>query len=125
MKTFNFPIKDLFNKGLRPLEESPRNGNYLTAVSNGRVTEGGLVGADKYTRAFALNERAQVFSSYKGIFVLTEDTLYKAINGALSQVATGLPIGGLWSCADFGNFLVFTNGEVNLVKNPTSDVFIS
>lgn len=123
MQTFNYPIKELFNKGLRPLEESPRNGSYLTAISNGRVTEGGIVGADKYIRTFALNESAQIFSTYKSTFVLTLDTIYSYDGSALTQLLTGIVPGLMWSIADFGEYVLFTNGNVNLIRNITTGAF--
>ena len=123
MQTFNYNIKELFNKGLRPLEESPRNGSYLTAVSNARISEGGLIQADKLIRDFALNEDAQIFSTYKGLFILTKDTLYSYINSTLSSMLTSLTVGGMWSHADFGDYLLFTNGEVNLIRDPITGVF--
>lgn len=125
MKTFNFPVQEMFAKGLRPLEESPRNGMYLTAASNIRVTEAGLVAADKLVREFALNENAQVFSTYRGLFVLTEDTLYEynASLATLTQLLTTLTVGRNWSIADFGDYIIFTNGFVNIIRNPTTGVF--
>ena len=126
MKTFDYPIKDLLNKGLRPLEESPRNGMFMTAVENARVTEGGLAGADKLTRtAFGLNETAQIFTAYTGVYVLTDDTLYSWSAPTLTQLLTGLATGGEWSMADFGSYVLFTNGSVNLIRDPITGTFAS
>lgn len=125
MKTFNYTIKELFNKGLRPLEESPRNGSFLTAASNCRMTEGGLVGADKYTRKFNLNETAQVFHAFKGTFILTADSIYSYdyYSDTYSLVVGSIPPGLMWSMADFGEYLLFTNGNINLIRDPTTGDF--
>lgn len=123
MKTFNFTLKSLFNKGLRPLVESPRNGSYLTEVTNARESEGGLIQADKIIRTFNLNEDAIIFTAYKGVFVLTATALYEYAAETLTQLLSGLDEGVMWSMADFGDYVLFTNGAVNLIRNPTTGVF--
>ena len=125
MKTYDFTIKDLLNKGLRPLEESPRNGLHMTAASNCRPSVGGLVQGDKYTRSFNINEAAQIFHTYKGTFVLTADSIYSYsyYEDAITLLIDTIPPGLMWSIADFGEYILFTNGNINLIRNPSTGVF--
>lgn len=127
MKTFDFTIKDLLQKGLRPLEESPRNGMHMTAISNGRLSEGGLVDRDKYTRSFAINEAAQIFNTYKGTFILTADSIYSYsyYTDSITLLIDTIPPGLMWNIADFGEYLLFSNGNINLIRDPSSGIFVT
>lgn len=125
MKTYNFTMKDLLGTGLRPLEESPRNGMHMTASSNGRPSIGGLVQGDKYTRSFAIDEAAQIFHTYKGTFILTADSIYSYsyYDDAITLLIDTIPPGLMWSVADFGEYILFTNGNNNLIRDPSTGLF--
>lgn len=112
-----------FNNGLRPREELDHDVSYLLEVENVYLSADGSFNAEKFTRTFTLNESAQIFPTYIGIFVLTSTVLYSWNGSALSSLLSGLTPGGLWSVADFGSYILFTNGSVNLVRNPTTGVF--
>lgn len=184
-----------FSNGLRPKEELSHEAEYLSLATNTYLSENGCFDAEKFTRAFPLDRDAQMFSTYKGLFILTEDTLFSHsksmyvdtwdtygastiftvssvadlsvgsvivlknvvistgadINGEhtitnisgnqvtvafnstggaylagsipLFSLLTGLTLGGMWSHADFGDYLLFTNGEVNLIRDPTTGIF--
>jgi hypothetical protein len=184
-----------FSNGLRPEEELNHEAQYLSVATNAYLMESGCFNAEKFTRTFNLDEDAQIFSAYKGIFVLTKDELlsysrsmyvdtwdsygatttftassvtglsvggsviiqnvmissgndingkqtitgivgnqvtvnfdstgstYVAGNIPVFSLLTGLTLGGFWSIADFGDYILFTNGEVNLIRNPTTGIF--
>lgn len=112
-----------FSNGLRPREELSQSPAYLSRATNIYLSGDGCFDVEKFTRTFALNEDAQIFPTYKGMFILTKDTLYEYENAILTQLLTGLDEGGLWSVADFGDYILFTNGEVNLIRNPTTGIF--
>ena len=112
-----------FSNGLRPREELDRESEYLSQATNVYLMEKGCFNAEKFTRTFDLDEDAKIFQSYKGIFVLTEDVLYSYANSVLTPLLSGITVGGMWSMADFGDYLLFTNGEVNLIRNPTTGIF--
>ena len=123
MKTFEFPLNSMLSNGLRTEEEAKRNGSNLTTVSNARCSKDALVQADKLVRTFALDVDGTIFPTYKGIFILTGTALYSYENYILTSLLTGLEEGGLWSIADFGDYILFTNGVINLVRNATTGVF--
>ena len=113
-----------FSKGLRPKPEFKYEPSFLSLAKNVYTTEAGAIESDKFTRSFSLNESAQIFPTSLGIFVLTSTKLYSStVGGALTELLTGLTAGGLWSCGDWGKYLVFTNGAVNLIRNITTGVF--
>ncbi len=112
-----------FVNGLRPKEELDHNKGFLSQADNVYLSEDGSFHAEKFTRTFALNESAQVFPTYVGIFVLTSTTLYLWNGATLTSLLSGLTAGGLWSVADFGEYVLFTNGSVNLIRDPTTGVF--
>jgi len=123
MKVNGFPLSRAFKKGLRPKIEMDHDPEYLSLATNIYLSKDGCFNAEKFTRTFALDEHAQIFPTYKGVFVLTGSALYSYIAPTLTPLLTGLSIGGLWSCADFGEYVLFTNGSVNLIRNPTTGVF--
>lgn len=122
MRTFYFPIEKLFKKGLRPRVDVPANGEFLSAVTNMKPGLRGLETVLLGARTFNLNADAQVFTCYKGVYVLTTTQLYEYVDGALVELVNGILSGGLWSCADFRSFIVFTNGAQTVYFNGTTFV---
>lgn len=108
--------------GLRPKEELQYSPSFLSSCSNIYLGEGGIFEAEKFSRTFNIDEDAQVFATYIGVYVLTQSKLYSYAD-TLTQLLTGLTTGGLWSCADFGKLVLFANGSVNLIRNVTSGAF--
>lgn len=131
MKTRKFDLRKFsegrtsspFANGLRPTEEELYEADFLSLATNAYLMESGCFNAEKFTRTFNLDEDAQIFSAYKGIFVLTDDSLYSYDLAILTQLLTGLTVGGMWSMADFGDYLLFTNGEINLIRDPSTGIF--
>jgi hypothetical protein len=109
--------------GLRPRATELGNGQFLLVSSNFQPYVGGLQGVTKYQRSFTLSEDAQIFDCATGRFVLTSTAFYSYSGGTLTAIHTGLPVGEAWSYADFGEFLVFSNGAVNLIRNVGTGVF--
>lgn len=113
-------------KGIRTQKEFQYTPEYLSIASNVYLVEGGsVIEMEKFIRTFSLNEDAQIFPLFIGVFVLTETVLYSYAGGTLTALLTGLPSGQLWSHIDFGKYVVFGNGNVNLIRNTTTGVFIA
>lgn len=123
MRVYNHKFHDLYKKGLRPLEDVDYNGKFLTLAQNVKPSPAGLIDIEKYVRSFVLNEDAQIFVTYKEIYVLTSTQIYKVSGSSLISVSTTTTAGGLWSCADFREYIVFTNGLVTAIRNITTGVF--
>lgn len=124
LATFEGGIKsNALSNGLRPREELSQNPAYLSQATNVLLSEDGCFDAETFTRSFALDEAAQIFSLHKGLFVLTQDTIYQYDNSELTQLLTTLTVGTRWSEADFQDYVLFTNGEINLIRNPTTGIF--
>jgi len=124
MKTFSIDIKELFTKGLRPRTDIPINGKFMELCTNAKPAPYGLVNVPKYTRRFNLNFNAYVFDCYAGVFVATNDTFYTYDGISLTPVLTGIPTGNSWNCADFKEYIVFSNGFVNVIRDATGTISI-
>lgn len=124
-----------FANGLRPKEELGYEPQFLEDADNAYLMGNGCFNAEKFARTFSLNETAQIFATFKGIFVLTEDKAYSYINqqlnnllgfygignygsGAYGEGDATVQKGGMWTLADFGEYILFTNSEVNLIRDP-------
>ena len=125
MRQYNITIDKPFKAGLRPRVDAPREGMFLTQSKNFKPYSGGSKYVPAYTRAFNLNESAQIFKTSMGVFVLTSTALYSYATPTLTLVLGSLPSGGRWSCADFGKHIVFSNGSCYLRRNPATGVFTS
>src|SRR3990167_2755861 len=111
-------------KGIRTQKEFQYTPEYLSIASNVYLVEGGsVIEMEKFIRTFSLNENAQIFPLFIGVFVLTETALYSYVGGTLTALLTGLPSGQLWSYVDFGKYIIFGNGNVNLIRNPITGEF--
>src|SRR3990172_11554365 len=125
MRQYNIAIDKPFKSGLRPRVDAPKEGTFLTQSKNFKPYSGGSKYVPAYTRAFNLNESAQIFKTSMGIFVLTSTSLYSYATPTLTLLLGSLPAGGRWSCADFGKHIVFSNGSCYLRSNPSTGVFTS
>lgn len=117
MKTFYFPLEELFKKGLRPRTDMPANGKFLLSCDNAKPSPQGLIEVSKFTRSFNLNEDAYVFECFAGIFVLTATKVYSYANSVLTEELADIPENFPWDCADFRGYIVFTNGLVNVIRS--------
>src|SRR3990167_4054365 len=89
-------------KGIRPQKEFQYVPNYLSVASNiYLIDDGSIMEMERFTRTFSLNENAQIFPLFIGVFVLTETALYSYSGGVLTALFTGLPSGQMWGHVDF------------------------
>lgn len=122
-------------KGLRPRDELLYNLEYLEASENLYFNENGIFEAEKFERTeFGLDEHAQVFVTRVGVFVILlavdpddEDYLYSwsgsSLTLLLSTPGAYSNYTKLWSCADFGNYVLFSNGNSIWVRNISTGAF--
>ena len=120
MRAYTVPLRSMIVKGLRPIEHSLGNGRYLTNSTNLRPCNGGLREANRYTRSFTLPQDGQIFDCSSGVYVATKSSIYLYSAGNItSLVSTSVPV-KRWSFADFGPFILFSNGTINVYRDPVS-----
>jgi hypothetical protein len=120
-------------QGFRPREELLYDLRFLEDCQNLYINENGVFEAETFTRtAFGLNISAQVFVLRSGTYVLTlqsdatDDVLYSWNGSSLTALVSNIPSvtrSSLWSCADFGDYVLFTNGTTILVRDPSTGTF--
>jgi hypothetical protein len=109
--------------GLRPKSELDHTPQYLSDCDNIYISDGGIFEAESFTRTFSLDEEAQIFQTRVGIFVAAATGIYEYVDSTLTlKIATSTD-NGLWSCADFGVFILFSNGVDIVVRSPVDGTF--
>ena len=122
-------------KGLRPEADMLYDLEYLNDCQNLYLNRNGVFEAEKFTKtAFGLADSvsAQVFVTTVGVYVITlqadatTDTLYEWNGTSLITKVSSIPSvyrNNLWSCADYGVYVLFTNGETTLVRDINTGTF--
>jgi hypothetical protein len=105
-------------KGLRPKSELLYNNSFLADCDNVYLSDIGIFEAESFTRTFSLDEDAQIFQTRIGIFVATATVIYEYVDSSLDTRFIATTDNGLWSCADFGYYLIFANGVDNVIRTP-------
>lgn len=131
IEAFKLPIM----QGLKPENGMDYDLRYHDDIKNMYLTESGVFEAERFVRtAFGINNiSAQIFATKDGkVYILTlnvganSDTLYFWNGTSLTTLVSGIPSinrTNLWSCADFGKYIIFTNGATTLVKSASTGVF--
>lgn len=128
MKEFTFSFKEALVKGMTPLLVTPRNAPYLLD-SVGMFPEDGTLRSDEDMTQVDLSSLGlefpypQVFELSIGTVVCGPTQLWILINGVLTSLISGLTEGTLWSLADFGTFILMTNGATFVAKHPGLTAF--
>jgi hypothetical protein len=120
MRQFYEPLNIMLTKGLNPFRSSVVGGSYLTDCANFKPMSGGAQ-AIKYTRSLSIYDDAQFFiTSVYGTIVATASGIYSYNAGVLTPCITGLTGDCNWFIADFGLYMVFTNGTVTVIYSGTT-----
>ena len=126
MRAYVYHYTSLFKNGLRAFPEVDNEGSFCLEATNLKPYSGAMVNVDKLSRSFSVNEAAQIFRTSIGDFLFTSTTMYQiSPTKVLTQILTGLTVGGAWSCADFRRYIVFTNGSVTIHKDILSNSFVT
>jgi hypothetical protein len=107
-------------KGLRLKAEHLYQPAFLADCKNIIMSESGLFEAEKFTKTFEIYEDAQILPTRIGTFVATANTIYEYADDELLARQEGITENGRWSCADFGQYLVFSNGLTSIVRDPAT-----
>lgn len=121
---------DELAKGLRTSEKAARNTKFLIECVGGvgidgimqviddlesnRIDTSALTGGFPYPQIF-------IFPNI--IIVCDEDTIYEYDGAALSDVIGPVTIGNIWTVVGIHDFVYLSNGEVAIVRSPTSGIY--
>ena len=128
MKTFVYPITEMFGKGLVP-NKNVRNNPFLVECLGAFPFEGVLQVCEQFSRIDTSSLGTLTFP-YPQLFVLDEVTIvctptaiYEYSGGSLTSKISGLTSGVTWSCVDFKTFIYLTNGQQAVTKSPTTGIY--
>jgi hypothetical protein len=112
-------------KGLAPKLNYQYRPEYIEDCENILISDDGVCRQiNGVPRTFStLDETAQIFNTKSETLVCIDDTIYSYDGSTLTQELTSIATGERWSCADFGFFVVLTNGTVNVVRNINTDAY--
>ena len=112
--------------GLRPNPRNARNNEYLIALRGAIPYDGVLSSLPELPEPISvLNSQwpfPQLFHLRRMTLVGTESAIYEYKNDLLTLLCNTVP-GNTWSCADFGEYIVLTNGSSLVTRDPQSGVF--
>lgn len=117
MRTFDYPFKELFNKGLVPDINSPYNGNYCTYLRHVKPTIKGLTSAVLQLDTNKSTDY-QYFMLQSNMYAFSGDTLYQVdiTTDIYTVILSSIPLGAYaWSVIDFSTYAIFGNGSTYIV----------
>jgi hypothetical protein len=123
MKEYTLTFKEGLGRGLRDTFRNPRNSEYLV-FSQGAFPENRVIRALDDISAYQLDTFTletsfpypQVFVFRYVTVVCTANAIYEYKDGALTSKLVGITEGSTWTAADYGRYLIMTNGAGIVVK---------
>lgn len=130
MQEYTIIFRGGFEMGLRPAPRSPKNSQSLV-LSEGAVPEDGILRSLDDIESFgqglgALWPYPQVFVLKSMTLVCLETSLHEYADGIVTPVIAGLPAGSTWTVADYWPYVVATNGQAVVIRDPmTAEWYVS
>lgn len=128
MKRLIYSYKEGLKRGLRPSTKLARNSQALSKLQGMYVDEECVATPEpidmlNLTSLGCTFPYPQVFVCMNRTVICTPTAIYELESGAAVSKLTGLTQGCLWSCADFGPYIVLTNGKQTVYRNPETSAW--
>lgn len=128
MREYAVVFQEGLAKGLRPSPQNARNLEFLYAVKGAIPEDGVLQSLPVLYNTFGLPEQCrfpfpQIFVLRKLVLVCSETNIYEARSFGLELLFTGVSAGSTWSVADFGDYIILTNGRTLVYRDVQSGQF--
>lgn len=112
--------------GLRPNPRNARNVQYLAMLAGAIPYEGVLSSLPELPDPVSILGCSwpfpQLFHLRRMTLVASLDAIYEYKNGTLTLLCNAVA-GSTWSCADFGEYIILTNGSSLIERNPQTGIF--
>lgn len=117
-------------KGLRASADNARN-NQALYICQGAYPEDDILRAYQDIRPYQIDtaDLGAVFP-FPQIFILNQltlvcdiDTIYEYKNYTFEVILLNVPAGSTWSVADYGDFIILTNGNCLVVRDAATKAF--
>lgn len=126
MREYTTTYRTGLENGLRPNERNPRNVQFLSmlrgAIPYDKVISSLRELPDPISTLNAQWPFPQLFHLRRMTLVCDRTAIYEYKDGSLSLLCNAVS-GSTWSCADFGEYVVLTNGESLITRDPQTGVF--
>lgn len=124
MREYTITFQEGFGKGLRAKKHTQKNMQALVQ-SRGAVPEDGILRSLESIQEFGSSLGAsrpfpQAFKLKNLILVTLQTAFYQYEDEVFTELISGLTSGSTWSVADYWPYVVATNGEVIVTRNPQS-----
>jgi hypothetical protein len=126
MREYTITYNAGFANGLRPNTRNPRNNQFLVMLAGAIPYDNVLSSLAELPEPISvLNTQwpfPQLFHLRRMTLVATESGIYEFKNGVLTLLCNAVPSNS-WSVADFGEYIVLTNGSSLITRDPLTGVF--
>lgn len=130
MREVTIIFKDGLEKGLRATKRNPRNSQFLVH-SQGAFPEDKVIRALDDISTYQLDTYGIITEyPYPQVFVLTHvtivctaDAIYEYKAGGLTLKLRDVTVGSTWTVADYGRYIIMTNGAALVVKDYDSQEY--
>ena len=126
MREYNITIP--LNKGIRPQRHTPRNKGFLYTFMGGFVEDAVAQSLDDVIHQVAFTATypfPQIFRTTDFTLICTDKNIYEFDHETrvVTLAYSGPNAGWTWSLADFGIYILMTNGAVTIYRDPTEGIF--
>lgn len=126
MREYTVAYKAGLGNGLRPTERNARNSQFLIAL-RGAIPYDNVVSSlrelpDPISVLNATWPFPQLFHLRRMTLICDRTAIYEYKNGVLTLLCNTVS-GDTWSYADFGEYIVLTNGESLITRDPQTGIF--
>jgi hypothetical protein len=126
MREYTVTYKEGLAKGLRPNERNPRNSQFLAAL-RGAIPYDDVISTlralpDPISVLNAQWPFPQLFHLRRMTLVCDRTAIYEYKAGVLDLLCNTVA-GDTWSHADFGEYIVLSNGAAIIVRDPQTGIF--
>lgn len=126
MKEYTVTYNVGLANGLRLNPRNPRNVQYLALLQGAIPYDNVLSTLPELPTPISIANCAwpfpQLFHLRRMTLVCAESAIYE-LKGTNLELLCNTVAGSTWSCADFGEYIILTNGQSLIERNPQTGVF--
>jgi hypothetical protein len=129
MREYAVVFREGLAKGLRPSPQNARNNEFLYSAKGCIPEDGVLQSLPILYNTFTLPEQCkfpfpQIFVLRRLVLVCSETNIYELRSFGTELLYPSAPAGATWSVADFGEYVLLTNGRVLIYRNAQTGQFL-
>jgi hypothetical protein len=127
MREYSLTYDEGLGRGLRNSRHSARNLKWLVECVGAVPRDGVLQALEELPTPISVTGEVwpypQVFHLMLRTLVCASTAIYEYEGGSLTLMLGGISEGATWSVADFGEYIVLSNGQVIVERDPQSGAY--